>query len=41
MAGGVVSDLRGEPLDWQNLQGAVYAVNPYVHEGAVQMLDNA
>ncbi len=41
MAGGVVSDLHGEPLDWQNLRGAVYAANPYVHEGAMQMLDNA
>jgi fructose-1,6-bisphosphatase/inositol monophosphatase family enzyme len=38
LAGGEVSGVDGQPLDWQNLNGAVYAVNPQVHARVVQEL---
>jgi fructose-1,6-bisphosphatase/inositol monophosphatase family enzyme len=41
LAGGVVSDPRGEKLDWRNLNGAVYAVNPVVHAAVVECLQAA
>lgn len=39
LAGGEVSGIDGRPLDWQNLNGAVYAANPHVHAGAVRELE--
>lgn len=38
LAGGVVSDVDGEPLDWQNLNGAVYAANSRIHARVIQEL---
>lgn len=39
MAGGIVSAPDGQPLDWQNLNGAVYSANQTVHAGVVQELN--
>jgi|GEM_PF-6849449 len=33
-AGGVVTDLYGNDIDWNNLKGAIYAANPSLHQGA-------
>lgn len=38
IAGGVVSDVSGKPLNWNSLNGAVYAVNPHVHASVIQQL---
>ena len=38
-AGGVVSDLQGRPLQWDNLNGAIYACNPVVHREALRIVE--
>jgi myo-inositol-1(or 4)-monophosphatase len=38
LAGGIVSGIDGEPLDWQNLNGAVYAANARIHDRVIQEL---
>lgn len=38
LAGGVVSDLQGRPLDWSNLAGAVYAATPAIRDAVVRQL---
>jgi len=38
MAGGIVSGPCGLPLDWHNLNGAVYAANPELHVSVVHAL---
>lgn len=37
-AGGVVSDVYGEPLDWNDLRGAVFAASPRIHEAVIRQL---
>ncbi len=38
MAGGTASGPDGQPLDWHNLHGAVFAANPEVQTGVTQAL---
>jgi myo-inositol-1(or 4)-monophosphatase len=36
LAGGVVTDVYGRPLQWSNLgSGAVYAANPHIHKSVI------
>ncbi|HSX15529.1 MAG TPA: GNAT family N-acetyltransferase, partial [Candidatus Saccharimonadales bacterium] len=38
LAGGVVTGLDGNPIDWDNPNGAVYSVNQNVHDGMIAAL---
>jgi GNAT superfamily N-acetyltransferase len=39
LAGGVVTDLRGNKIDWNNPRGAVYSVNKRVHAGTIAAIN--
>ena len=39
MAGGVVTDLYGNPIDWDNLQGAVYSANSALHKDVINAIN--
>jgi myo-inositol-1(or 4)-monophosphatase len=39
LSGGTVSGVDGQPLDWRNLNGAVFSVNQDVHDGVIAHLN--